>query len=58
MVTRRAFRWFFALGFILVVLNTSFLLGDVPTAHDVLSSLAAPGTVVTLPLHNIVPGGG
>ena len=58
MVTRCAFRWFFSLGFILVVLNTPFLLGNVPAAHTVLSLLAAPGVVLTLPLHNFVPGGG
>lgn len=58
MTTRHAFRWFFALGFTLVVLNTPFLLGNVPAAHAVLSLLATPGTVVTLPLHNLVPGGG
>ena len=55
---RRGFGWSFALGCIPVVLNASFLLGDVPEAHAVLSLLAVPGTVLTLPLHNIVPGGG
>ena len=57
MTTRRAFRWFFALGCVLVVLNTPFVLGNVPSAHTVLSLLAAPGIIVTLPLHNFVPGG-
>lgn len=56
--TRRTFRWFFVLGCLLVVLNTPFLLGNVPAAHAVLSILAAPGVVLTLPLHNFVPGGG
>ena len=55
---RRAFGWFFALGCVLVVLNTPFLLGNVPAAHAVLSFLAAPGVVLTLPLHNFVPGRG
>ena len=57
MVTQRAFRWFCALGFVIVVLNTSFLLGNVPAAHGVLSLLGTPGTVATLPLHNVVLGG-
>ncbi len=58
MKTRRAFRRFFALGFVLVVLDAQFLLGSVPAAHAVLSLLNTPGAVVTLPLHNVVPGGG
>ena len=58
MVTRRAFWWFFALGFVLVPLNTPFLLGNIPLAHGVLSLLTTPGVVITLPLHNVVPGGG
>ena len=58
MTIRRGFGWFFALGCIPVVLNAPFLLGDVPEVHAVLSLLAAPGTVLTLPLHNSVPGGG
>ena len=58
MVTWRSFRRFFALGFVLVVLNTPLLLGNVPAAHTVLSLLVVPGTVVTLPFHNVVPGGG
>ena len=58
MKTRRAFPWFFVLGFGLVVLNTPFLLGTVPAISTVLSLLTAPGVLVTLPLHNLVPGGG
>ncbi|MDE0081839.1 MAG: hypothetical protein OXT72_04230 [Gammaproteobacteria bacterium] len=57
-MTRCGFGRFFALGYILVVLSAPFLLGDEPGAYSVLSLLAAPGTVLTLPLHNIVPGGG
>lgn len=41
-----------------MVFNTPFLLGNVPSAHTVLSLLATPGTVIALPLHNVVPGGG
>lgn len=55
---RRAFMWFFALGFALVVLNTPFLFGTVPAIGVVLSLLAAPGVLLSLPLHNFVPGGG
>ena len=40
-----------------MVLNAPFLLGNAPAAHTVLSLLATPGTVATLPLHNAVPGG-
>ena len=58
MTSRCKFRWFFVLGFVLTVLNTPFLLGNVPVAHAILSLLTTPGTVVTLPLHNVVPGGG
>ena len=58
MKTRRAFLWFFVLGFVLVLLNTPFLLRDVSAARTVLSLLAVPGVLATLPLHNLVPAGG
>ena len=48
----------FVLGVVLVLLNTPFLLGSVPTAHAILSLLTVPGTVLTLPFHDSVPGGG
>ncbi len=57
-ITRRPFWPFFALGFVPALLNISFLLGNIPVINGVMSLLATPGTVVTLPLHNVVPGGG
>ena len=57
-MTRRAFPSFFVLGFGLVVLNTPFLLGTVPAISAILSLLTVPGVLATLPLHNLVSGGG
>lgn len=54
----RIFWWSFVLGSVLVLLNTPFLLGGVPAAHAILSLPTMPGTVLTLPFHNSVPGGG
>lgn len=53
----RIFWWSFVLGFVLVLLNTPFLLGGVPPAHAILSLLTVPGTILTLPFQNSVPGG-
>lgn len=53
----RIFWWSFVLGFVLVPLNTPFLLGGVPPAHAMLSLLTVPGTILTLPFQNSVPGG-
>ena len=58
MTKQRAFWRFFVLGCVLVPLGAAVLLGSVPAAHTVVSFLTAPGTIVTLPLHNLVPGGG
>lgn len=58
MTARRAFRWFFVLGCILVVLNVPFLLGNMPAVRFVLSLLTAPGTLLTLPFHNVAPAAG
>ena len=53
----RIFWWSFVLGFVLVLLNTPLLLGGVPPAHAILSLLTVPGTILTLPFQNSVPGG-
>ena len=44
----------FAAGLALVLLNTSFALGQVPGVSSILGILSAPGTVIALPIINVV----
>ena len=51
----RAFWFGFAFGAGLIPLG--FLVGGVPGVLDLLSALQSPGVLLTLPLHNAMPGG-
>ena len=57
MTPLRTFWSFFVLGCAVVLLD-AFGLGGVPGVHALLSLLATAGVALTLPFHNIMPGGG
>ncbi len=55
---RRAFVQFVAVGCLVGAVLTPCVLGQFTAAYGVPSILTAPGVLLTLPLHNAVPGGG